>query len=496
MGRPRTPSNPPTTLMTTPTPSSQATTSPSRTSPRNPSNKFWVQEQQRRTFLYHLTQWSLSHDSSPHFQGKISLIPSSPLAPEIGLGKSVACILTDTTFSDARKTIVIRLFPPQVTQANKRRGLGRNRRHEAMDPFGSEVNFSEWQRGVFDDRKDDGSCEKLRQSKDATNGCYKLVVRCGAGWISAREYFSKLYFNHLDVQRTNPKTCNRFLDDSLKFRSGLLGPPPSPKITVTVRPLFHPFRRLPPELQEMILSMAAGHTRAYNLCYDPHLVHKNNRKAPSPISLSTMFRISKAINEHLVPFVYHSTDFHFGLTGFTNFLWQSGPINRPEIRRLTFHFGKLALLHCIRWLAPDPVFDLLEPPVVTNPPSLQYFWRCQIQDLVRELHLYSLTIDLRCIPSADVPMVAHILRSAFGSVERMLFIETDKRGSTTRVEATDERIERIKMAEEMSWRDMCTGYWERHRQHQYFFKWDLLRATTEEFEKRMEEDKKFFACAT
>ncbi|KAJ4373943.1 hypothetical protein N0V83_002682 [Neocucurbitaria cava] len=488
MGRPKSPTNPPVKLSRTPIsiPSPQAAISPSRTTLRNPSNKYWVQEQQRRTFVYYLTQWSLSHDSSPHFHGMISLNPACQESQEISLGKSVACILTDTTFSDARKKIVIRLFPPHQSLPSKRRVL---RRHDSMDPFGSELNFSEGQRGVLINTKSDEGRDTSRAPENTTHGCYKMVVRCGAGWISAREYFSKLYFNRLEVHKASPATGKRFLDNSLKMRSESLGPPPSSKVTVTVRPLFRPFSRLPSELQDMILSIAAGHTRAYNLCADPHLVHKSNRKVASPISLSTMFRISKAISKHLVPFVYHSTDFHFGLTGFTNFLWQSGPINRPEIKRLTFHFGKLALLHCIRWLAPDPVFELLEPPVVTNPPSLQYFWRCQIQDLVRELNLYTLTVDLRCIPPADIPMVVHILRNAFGSVERMVFVETDRRGGTTQVEYDDERL---KPAKESSWREMCKGYWERHRQHQYFFKWDLLHATTEDFEKRIEENKGFF----
>ncbi|KAF1841790.1 uncharacterized protein K460DRAFT_344981 [Cucurbitaria berberidis CBS 394.84] len=474
-------------------PSSQTRTSPSRKTPRNPSNKHWVQEQQRRAFLHHLTQWSSNHDSSAHFQGKISIFPDSQVAARIGLGQSVACILTENTFTDARKKIIIRLFPPQENPTSKGRNLGHHRRHDSMEPFRSELNFSEWQRGVPGDTKDDGEHKKVRQLQGSANGYYKLVVRCGAGWISAREYFSKIYFSHLEAQKANAGTCRRNLDDSLKSRSELLGPPPAPKDSVPICPLFHPFSRLPLELQEMILSMAACHTRAYNLCYDSHLIHKSNRNEPSPISLSTMFRISKAINESLVPFVFHSTDFHFGLTGFTNFLWQSGPINRLETRRLTFHFGKLALLHCIRWLAPDPVFELLEPPVVTNPPSLQYFWRCQIQDLVRDLHLLTLTVDLEGIPSADIPMVVHILQGVFGSVERMLFVETDKGSNSKKVKLSDETV---KMAGRMSWREMCKAYWEGHRTHQYFFKWDLMRATTEEFDKLMEEDKDFFDSVT
>ena len=470
----------------------QGSVSPNSKSPRNPLNKHWIQEQQRQTFLHHLTKWSLNHDSSPYFHGTISLRQDAQVAPEIGLGSSVACILTDASFPDTGKKIVIRLFPPQENLANRRRGSGRNRRHDSMDLFGSELNFSEWQRVAPGDRKNDDDCEISKQPKSTTNGYYKLVIRCGAGWVSAREYFSKMYFNHLEAQKRKARTYKVNIDDSLGIQSGLLGSRPLSRDTVTIRPLFHPFRRLPLELQEMILKTAAGHTRAYNLCHDLHLVHQSNKTELSPISLSTMFQISKTLNEDLIPYVYHSTDFHFGLTGFTNFLWQSGPVNRPEIRRLTFHFGKLALLHCIRWLAPDPVFDLLDPPVVTNPPSLQYFWRCQIQDLVRDLNLLTLTINIKSIPPVDIPMVVRILQCTFGS-ERMLFVETDRNGNYKKVVLSNETI---KMVDQMSWKEMCMGYWERHRQQQYFLKWDLMRLMTEEFEKRMEGNEDFFGRPT
>ena len=203
-----------------------------------------------------------------------------------------------------------------------------------------------------------------------------------------------------------------------------------------------------------------------------------------------MLQISKQMNEHLIPYMYHSTDFHFGLTGFTNFLWQAGPINRPQIRRLTFHFGKLALLHCIRWLAPDSVFELLEPPVVTNPRSLQYFWRCQIQDLARELHLLTLTIDVRDIPTADLAMVARILMSSFGSVQRVQFVTTSKSGKTTKVDSGAECLATLK--EEQTWRQLCAGYWERHKSHQYYYKFELMQFESEAFDALMDWDKANF----
>ncbi len=483
---------PPSTLVTstTPTQSPKPPPSPSRKSPRNPSNKHWIHEQQRKTFLNHLAQWSLSHDSSPYFHGKIGLVPDSQVATEIGLAKSVACILTDVAFTDARKKIIVRLFPPQENKVSRKLDNQRKRRRDSMHPLDSELNFSEWQRCVqFNAGEKEENEQPQVDSLSTANRYYKLIVRCGAGWISAREYFSKLYFSQLEAQKRNPRTYKQTINKSLKSRSELLGPPPSDKDSVTIQPLFHPFGRLPVEIQEMILRTAAGHTQKYNLCLDPHLLQRGQRREPAPISLSTMFQISKAINVHLLPYVFHSTDFNFGLTGFTNFLWQCGPTNRVEIKRLTFHFGKLALLHCIRWLAPDPVFDLLEPPVVTNPRALQYFWRCQIQDLARELHLLSLTIDIAGIPTNDLPMVVCILRKAFGSIEHMRFVDRNKDGVCKEVKLSDETIRTM---EQDSWRDMCSGYLERHRLYHYFYKWDLMSSTAEEYDALMDKDREFF----
>jgi hypothetical protein len=360
----------------------------------------------------------------------------------------------------------------------------RQSRHDSMDA--ENTGRSEAKQEHIWDRSDSiNENQLLKHSRsNMTIGCYKLVVRCGAGWISAREYFSKLYFARLQVLKKKAKPGLESLDHSLKNRSQLLGPPPILKDTITIRPLFHPFCRLPSELQEMILTTAAGLTRKYNLCDDGSLFSRRSSRELKPICLSTMFQISKDINKHMIPYVYHSTDFHFGLTGFTNFLWQAGPVNRPEIRRLTFHFGKLALLHCIRWLAPDSVFELLEPPVVTNPRSLQYFWRCQIQDLARELNLFTLTINVKGIPTADLAMVVRILRKAFGSVERVLLVETDKDGKTKKL-GTD--IECLgKTYDTTTWRALCAGYWARHKTHQYFFKFELMQLNMEDFEALMD----------
>jgi hypothetical protein len=178
---------------------------------------------------------------------------------------------------------------------------------------------------------------------------------------------------------------------------------------------------------------------------------------------------------------------------FTNFLWQSGPTNRREIRRLTFHFGKLGLLHCIRWLAPDAIFALFEPPVATNPRSLQYFWRCQIQDLVKDLNLFTLTLNIKQLPTADILMIVAIMKNAFGSMEKIHFVETDKNGMTTPVEMSDQRLKELN--EKHTWKEMCLDYYQTHRIHSYFFKFELLKGQVEDLEAVMAQDGKFFNTA-
>jgi hypothetical protein len=225
----------------------------------------------------------------------------------VELGKSVTCILTDSAFTDARQKIVIRLFAPQKASTM----FKANTRRDSLDPIMS--------RSVSDEQYE-LSLEILSNDNERghglvgkTNGHYNLVVRSGAGWISARDYLSRVYFSHME---TPVESRNGKLDLSLAKRSQLV-PQPSDQDGVTIRPLFHPFQRLPPELQDLVLSMAAGISRSYNLCANefgiPEMEKHQHR---SPISLSTLFRVSKAMNEHLVPHVYYSTDFEFGLTGY------------------------------------------------------------------------------------------------------------------------------------------------------------------------------------
>jgi hypothetical protein len=453
-------------------------------SPRNSSNTVWVHDQQKRIYLYHLWKWSLNHDSSLHFHGKISLSPDNSWRKEdLELGKSVTCVLTDTSFTDARQTIIIRLFPPQQTPTKASQGENEYNRRDSMDLIETESARHTTNHGKSITKQNQTNTEGFK-------GHYKLVVRCGAGWMPAREYFSKIYFSRLEATRSGANG-HLTLDSSLAHRSQALGPPLTSKDTITIRPLFHAFRNLPPELQDLIFRTATGLSKTYNLRsneYGTLQIRRDPEKAA--ISLSTLFRISKSLNRTLLPHIFHSTDFQFGLTGFTNFLWQSGPSTRREIRRLSFHFGKLALLHCIRWLAPDAVFALFEPPVATNPRALQYFWRCQIQDLVKELRLFTLTVDIEQIPREDMPMIAAILKAAFGSVERILFVRTGADGVTRRVERDDEALRGC--VREKRWREMCMAYWRRYRRHSYFFRFDLMRSNEAELEAQMDKDGAFF----
>lgn len=287
-------------------PSAMSTTTKSKSappSPRNSSNRLWVHEQQRRIFLHHLKQWSLNHDSSLHFHGKISLSP--PGTQDLELGKPVTCVLTDTAFTDARQKIVIKLFLPQEHPKKIDSWEERDTRRDSMDPFESDTTH------IRNEEE-----ESQQGTMGEAVGHYKLVVRCGAGWMSAREYFNKLYISRLDL-RKGSQDGRLVVDECLASRSQALGPPPSNKDSITISPLFHPFCRLPTELREMILKTAAGLTRSYNLCSDEHGLQKARSKTSrSAISLGTMFRISKKMTEHLNPYMYHSTDFHFGLVGY------------------------------------------------------------------------------------------------------------------------------------------------------------------------------------
>lgn len=187
----------------------------------------------------------------------------------------------------------------------------------------------------------------------------------------------------------------------------------------------------------------------------------------------------------MAPWIYRTTRFQFELTGFTNFLWVSGPENRKNLRRVTFKFSSLAPLHCLRWLSPDPVFMLFDPPAYTSPHGLQYFWRCQIQDLARELHLQTLTLDLQGVQPAHVQMVVRILRHAFGSVARVVFQENG-----VDLEEGHWRLEGLR--ERKSWREMCREWYKAYSANQGYMSDERRGKTAGELEADMDGMKEFF----
>lgn len=226
LSRPRTPESSNHGVVTTPpslkksrtTPNSPATprspastTSSGSRSPRNPENTLWKQGLHRRTFLNHLYQWSLSHDSSPHFHGTIAVCNYSDFTDACQLGKSVHCIYTHQRWAYARKRIVIRLFAP----------------------------------------------------RDQTS-MYRLVVRSGAGWVNAREYFSQdyFYFHRLEAHKHDPYS-RASMTNMLESRCKALAAHSDDKDAVTIHPLFHPFLRLPLELQQLILETAVCKKNRY-----------------------------------------------------------------------------------------------------------------------------------------------------------------------------------------------------------------------------------------
>ncbi|KAI8937854.1 hypothetical protein NX059_005543 [Plenodomus lindquistii] len=367
-----------------------------------------------------------------------------------------------------------------------RRGSRAHRRGGSMGSVGSSLDAE-------DQEGNEGSSEwnfhpqpQNGKHRTVANNYYKLVIRCGSGWMAARDYFSKLHFTNLHTQsclNAARDDHGRSLDEVLATRSLTLGDSPYKKDTIPIQPLFHPFLRLPPELQELILLTSTSLFGTYNMCHDTQLFPQPNPTSQSPISLSTLLRISPHITHTLHPYILASTNFHFGLTGFTNFLWQLGPSSRSQLQHLTFHFGKMAILHCIRWLAPDYVFELFEPPVVTDPRSLQYFWRCQVRDLAKEVHLSTLTIDVRGMAADSLPLVTRCVREIFGSVERVRFVETQSDGKVDVLGDEDERVVLAKRG--VGWRVGCKRYFERYRRYQYFMRFELLGSEMEVMERRM-----------
>ncbi|KAF1934300.1 uncharacterized protein M421DRAFT_436 [Didymella exigua CBS 183.55] len=249
----------------------------------------------------------------------------------------------------------------------------------------------------------------------------------------------------------------------------------SRKDVVSVSPLFHSFSLLPRELQDEILYHAIGYTGNVNIIRAVQVKDDPSMSRPS-VTISKLFRISKMINEHMVAHIFRSTNFHFGITGFTNFMWQIGPVNRSYLQNLTFRFGKVSLLHCVRWLAPDPIWELFEPPVTTSPLTMAYFWRCQLQDLMKELTLVTLTVDIGDVPLADVPMLVRTLRSAIGSAKHIRIVDNSCSVDETRGCAVAQALHRrFPDFHEPTWRELANKYYADYKHQRWHMKHKLTQ---------------------
>ncbi|KAJ4384061.1 hypothetical protein N0V86_000906 [Didymella sp. IMI 355093] len=275
--------------------------------------------------------------------------------------------------------------------------------------------------------------------------------------------------------------------------SGITGTSASGKDAVSISPLFRPFLRLPQELQDEIFYHAVGYTGHVNIVRAIPVQNAGLFYKP-PITISKLFRISKMINEHMIAHIFRSTNFHFGMTGFTKFLWQIGPVNRSCLQHLTFRFGKTSLLHCVRWLAPDSIWELFEPPVVTNPFALTYFWRCQIQDLMKELTLLTLTVDIGDVPLADVPMLVRVFKSAIGSIQHIRIIDNlgSGRQSEVRNQALDKRFPDF---QQPTWRELALKYHADYKHQRWHMRHKLTQSVLDArpvLEEWMDQDRLFF----
>ncbi|PSN58884.1 hypothetical protein BS50DRAFT_317843 [Corynespora cassiicola Philippines] len=393
--------------------------------PPRPCSAARRQEQQRHRFMEHLRDWSRDHDSSPCFHGKIAIL-SAAEGCSLQLGASVRCVVADDTWPDARKLVSIRLFPPTEKTAK-----------------------------------------------------YRLVVRSGSGWASARDFFSAEHFRR-----------RRLLSHGSALAAGAergLGSACSGMSTVSVAPLFHPFLRLPLELRLQILGIAVGKHRTCRASGEPPLLFATRLDEARPlVPLAALFRLSRSVNEQVVPWIYRTTSFCFGVTGLTAFLWQCGPARRPHIRMLAFEWGDLALLHCIRWLAPDPIFELFGPPVRALPRGLQHYQRCLLQSFLRELRLGTLVLDLSGMPYQDLLFVVCILHSAVGGIECIHFVGSQGRNAAAAKAS-------VSLRETQSWAQLCRTWFARHQHKRLYFSPERWWRGMVGLEQDMSENASFFA---
>ena len=112
-----------------------------------------------------------------------------------------------------------------------------------------------------------------------------------------------------------------------------------------------------------------------------------------------------------------------------------------------------------------------------------------VQDLAKEVHLHTLTIDLRGVESEDVCMVARMLRDVFGSVQFVRFVETDNSGLVKEIKEGDERVRSLG---DKTWRELCRVCFVRHRHEVGYFSATTTKKEETEVEAGMDRDKEFF----
>lgn len=495
---------------------------------RKPVNKERSKRSQREIFLHQLRDWASHHDSSVYFNGSISLHPQGACPGEVlALGKSVNCILNSPSSERSQKKIVIRLFESRWhcshSEQKEIRSSTEHSIRQSVAPYLLVVRSgSGWvqAREYFDkhhfthyanEKRDRISCFQnslvINTLASAQRNARTGPVINSRNWRTATQpptalanlvantQISPLVANiansiasNLNLVSVHPSAWASLPPNNLAVnhisRTAIVSNSPTKRIetkaslsarerhtlssphktdTVMISPSFRPFLRLPQELQDEILFQAIGYRRIVSFTRAAHLKY-STQSSRAPITISKLFRISKSINRHMVPHIYRSTNFHFGATGFTKFLWQLGPTNRSDLQHLTFHFGNASLLHCIRWLAPDPIWELFEPPVATNPPTLTQFWRCQIQDLMKELSLSTMTIDIKGVPAGDVPMLVRILKAAIGSIERIRVVDEHSETHILTGEYAQALQQLSGYKQEPTWREMCLQY---HRDYKH-----------------------------
>lgn len=500
----------------------------------NPANQLWFETSQRENFMRQLKTWASNHDSSAHFHGSISLHPPGAVPGErVELGRSVNCLLSNALCNDSPTKIVIRLYQtksfrvdvqmsPKTGSADFSDGTSKDaqsrrftkkypaelvkQQHQSVPPYHLVIRSgSGWlaarhflDKHHFNTRakkaqkkhpqplatavalEDFEQCtEDLRARLEAPFPAPALQVGAPVLQIGVP---APLAISHVPASSPTSDRSARMSAIRTRVRSpGGRGvsksqtsvteteSSTSEKDIVKVSPLFHAFSRLPQEIQDEILYHAIGHTGKIKI-HREKMARDILFSSEPPITISKLLRISKSINEHMTAHIFNSTCFQFGTTGFTNFLWQIGPTNRSHLRSLSFRFGKGSLLHCVRWLAPDAFWELFQPPVTTDPPSLAQFWRCQIRDLMRELTLLKLTIDIRDVPPTDVPLLVRVLKSAMGSTHQIRIIDKIGSGKDQQV-LTQALHRRFPGFEEPTWRELALRYYADYKH----LRWHMLK---------------------